>query len=103
MSSDKALADRVVALGVGNRKGTVFWRNPDGHTLDAPYFVRDPRVAIALMERCGLHVITIDTENAYPYVEVWPQCGPDYYYANIRDSLPRAIIKACVTALEESK
>lgn len=102
MSSDKALADRVVALGVGNRKGTVFWRNPDGHTLDAPYFVRDPRVAIALMERLDDGELTIWKQKYKDFDSVWIVETHLTRADGHSDSLPRAIVEAAVKALEES-
>jgi hypothetical protein len=102
---DKELADAVVALGVATKLNF-----PDSYLVENPYYcgsmtaeklVSDPRVAMALMEKCK-------------YVRQWSQRGDDQHeihalYKNrlnenehgygLSDSLPRAIIEACVEAL----
>lgn len=93
--NDKELADKVVALGIGDRNGTAFWRTPSGHHLDAHEFVRDPRVAMALMERCLLVEIQEDG-GWYAHVYAGETESPRNAHS---DSLPRAIVEACVLAL----
>ena len=101
MSSDKELADAVVALGVGWQSHEYYCITTNNfvrapvkkqnlhcfHFLrTATQFVRDWRVAGALMEKLsGLQLVRIiaDIATALP--------GP----------LPRAIIEACVGALGE--
>lgn len=88
--NDRELADKVEELGVGNQYGT-------SHA-----FVRDWRVAGALMERCK-------------YLRQWSQRDDDQHEVHaickgisnknqhsygLSESLPRAIIEACVLALE---
>jgi len=110
--TDQELADKVVALGVGyaDRGGPGFMDDYTlggiGNELNADEFVRDWRVAGALMEKC----IAMDVE----YMEIdsgygrgWQVCNtiagkqPYKYHKANNDSLPRAIIEACVAALEE--
>jgi len=111
---DKILADRVVALGVGEaihvtyRSGEKF----DGYCIcrddaheeqTAEQFTEDWRVAGALMEKCA----DKDPDGLELYIEqkrdfvlqVW-QGGPSTRIP-IGDSLPRAIIEACVGALDD--
>lgn len=100
VSDDKELADRVVALGVGQQCGKGFYLLPEswdysaieGNECDAELFVNDPRVAMALMERVldegfvfdiGQKVRIVSTDIAIP----------------INESLPRAITETCVEAL----
>lgn len=99
--NDKELADRVVALGVFR-----YWNNDsargyvimDSHELSAEHFVRDWRVAGALMEKCIVY-------EGLPWVDIWNNpiefldfCGEQINEQSIHE-LPRAIIEACVEAL----
>ena len=97
--NDKQLADAVVALGVGGYLGEGKFaggycvKGMSRHLADRE-FVRDWRVAGALVEqiielhyvRCdGAIYVVIDDKSRYFETE----------------SLPRAIIEACVMALRE--
>ena len=95
--NDKELADRVVALGVGSTDPIVtglYWLNePDGE--HAGLFVRDWRVAGALMEKClSVEYITVSRTGEYSAVARTGNTADA-----VNTSLPRAIIEACVEAL----
>ena len=110
--NDKELADAVVALGVGQRidledphSGTAWVLTEDCGTawLTGESFVRDWRVAGALMEKCtDLHYDTISTWNSKPSLTTiiaWANGGVDSSEeVEVNESLPRAIIEACVEA-----
>ncbi len=89
--TDQELADKVVALGIGQKNGPKMYVPPNHPFLNPQYaddFVRDWRVAGALMEKCA----KADAEN-----------GRDTYFIGpFRDTqninFPRAIIEACVEA-----
>ena len=85
---DKELADRVVALGVGAKcpNGRYVDRSVDGDFYSDAEFVRDWRVAGALMEKVG---------NIGLVGELFDQA--DLWY---KPTEPRTIIEACVEALE---
>lgn len=94
MISDKELADRVVALGIGELLDPDFHERSyyhfDSDTWFSSDFVSSWVVAGALMEKCA----KADAEN-----------GRDTYFIGpFRDTqnmnFPRAIIEACVEALE---
>ena len=105
--TDKRLADRVVALGVGkfrpaiNEHG-IHVRSYDmyqiNHSeLSVEKFVRDWRVAGALMERAqsaGIEIIVLrnGVQIAHPKWSGYEWSGDE--------SLPRAIVEACVEAEE---
>ena len=120
--NDKELADKVVALGVG---GYMDNRTGDGkeyyemrrfehgtwtfdYMLETAEFVRDPRVSMALMEKCvgkpDWMPIQIDRKVRS---EITHRCwierthsGTETETYHARDeSLPRAINEACVEAL----
>jgi len=106
--NDKELADRVVALGVGIRNShpahgsqlkaayTYSW------DLEAKDFVRDWRVSGALMERCLS--LDYDQANSEHTVSVWTSASFTGPWATVcNESLPRAIIEACVEALQEHR
>ena len=103
---DKELADKVVALGTGQVLEESDWINEKGdyaiggNAGSAKWFVRDWRVAGALMERCK--TMEIDSiGNPWWFacnVEAGPQ--PNTYHKAKGESLPRTIIEACVEALE---
>lgn len=98
--NDKELADRIVALGVGVkdpfRSYMYSVSRLAGVRYDAESFVRDWRVAGALMEKV-IVVETHDLDNEW-YAKAEPRGG--VYVIACHESLPRAIIKACVGALE---
>ena len=108
--NDKELADRVVAFGVGKANqiypdgiGKFYQVDVDADwqtSVNESKFVRDWRVAGALMERClSLDYDQADEEHT---VSVWTAAsftGPSATIGN--ESLPRAIIEACCEALCE--
>ena len=105
--NDKELADKVVALGVGICSNG---RKPDYYTiamddLDEQEFVRDWRVAGALLERCQLASITVDIDafHAVPFVSVSSMTGKCDNSVDITESLPRAIIEPCCEALQRAR
>lgn len=104
--SDKELADKVVALGIGDTTHvdtTTYYHLPvdSGTQAEGAYgadaFVRDWRVAGLLMERCVVVEIDKGIEE-YEDIGLWT-VGTNYGRGE-NHSLPRAIIEACVTALE---
>ena len=109
--TDQELADKVVALGVGS-KGAA---DKIGHygcfdekdwAWNGPYrFVRDWRVAGALLERCQLASITVDIDafHAVPFVSVSSMTGKCDNSVDITESLPRAIIEPCCEALQRAR
>ena len=111
--TDKELADKVVALGVGGKSssyGDVYhlpgsgFGSPD--TTDSIDFVRDWRVAGALMEKCAS--VEIDTIGNPWWVAAYALKRdpdghqlPERWFKSKGDNLPRAIIEACVEALSD--
>ena len=105
--SDQALADKIVALGVGrlNPRNKESYGLPMTMDQSAHFFVRDWRVAGALMEKWTsavdreLDIGTDEKGNFY----CSPQRPDDYSWNSVcwitNESLPRAIIEACVEAL----
>lgn len=81
-----------------------------GKNMNAEQIVRDPRVAMALMDKCVVEELEIHLANSRPNTRF---CGIDRFapdesievndyvgVSNARDeSLPRAIVEACVEAL----
>lgn len=95
--SDQELADKVVAHGVGELHRGRYWI--DNESFLAGGFVRDWRVAGALMERVGNgfeYALCVDTWQ----VTMFEGSGEGYTAAE-GASLPRAIIEACVEALSD--
>ena len=97
--TDQALADRVVALGVGELKREMAGEpvyvlsDASGYfPFLAENFIRDPRVAMALMERLTGAKLMEAMYRAVYYI---------FDGAEGDNPLPRAIIAACVEALEE--
>ena len=98
---DKELADKVVALGVAKRfpdEGDwwIYSLNdigPNGQI--AKLFIRDWRVAWALMEKCS-GVNTVRRDGKWKSYAV-KNFGVALTAGN--DSMPRAIIEACCEAL----
>lgn len=106
--NDKELADKVMVLGVGQVLEESDWINEKGdYTIggnagSAKWFVRDWRVAGALMERCESIEIRHCGDNddnwqalAYSELHILKE-GQD-------NSLSHTIIEACVEALGEKK
>jgi len=105
---DTELADKVVALEVGR-----YW--PDASpkprydmangcmfsTSEAPEFLRDWRVAGALMEKCYELDVDVCPDSCDGVVEAifTAEKYMPLKTVAIDDSLPRAIIEACVEAL----
>ena len=100
--TDKELADRVVALGVAQiddmGAGIYFLPRIIWPPRSAENFVRDWRVAGALMERCGGFGVGGAGDDGYYAVVVGEQGSNESVTED--ESLPRAIISACVEALE---
>ncbi len=113
--NDKELAEKAVTLGVGAKDDvgdyvvTGTWY-ADGEPCIAERFVRDWRVAGALMEktikddRIDLHCVS---GSWMPCLGRFGACvassaTPTYgvYLDRSSESLPRAIIEACVEALD---
>ena len=95
--SDQELADKVVALGVGNLIAVGNYQIGETTGLYADQFVRDWRVAGALMEKClSVEFITVSRTREYSAVARTGKTADA-----INESLPRAINEACVEALDE--
>ena len=89
--TDKELADRIVAFGVGGSvsDGTYRLNLKHNEVLTQNKFVRDWRVAGALMEMCvaqRIHLVPIIKSATVRLVR--------------NESLPRAINEACSEVLE---
>ena len=107
--NDRELADRIVALGVGvvagwddrdSVAGRVILYRIDGELGQHPGpFVRDRRVAVALMEKMIAGELTIWRQAYDDDSPIWI-VETHLTNADGRDeSLPRAISEACVGAL----
>jgi hypothetical protein len=106
--NDKELADKLVELGIGTKfdfpaRGWMYGLDGIHGTDDEQQypssFVRDWRVAGALMEKWGNgleYVLIVDVWEIQ-----WWQNETDQYLRN--ESLPRAIIEACVEALDSKE
>lgn len=106
--NDKELADKIVVLGVGERhanKTDIWYEMPyytdgeDHPIFPAEIFVRDPRVAMALIELHGGELSMVQMANG-----LWRVGFPDEFYTGLEhmvenESLPRAITESCVEAL----
>jgi len=113
--NDKELADALVALGIGSKviceAETFYWIIREEDFVGAATFVRDWRVAGAVMEKMdgelliwrinyedenleGGELISLQTGHA------WVVEPPRVKDSRQNDSLPRAIIEAGVEALE---
>lgn len=100
------LADKIIALGVGHKNGSFYGL---GLPLDlAPVFVHDWRVAGALLELCvgkpDWMLIQVDRKVSSTVTHrCWIErthSGTETENWHARDeSLPLAIIKACVEVL----
>jgi len=101
--NDKELADKIVQIGVGKKSEPHMYgdymvvKNAFPYRMSTEAFVRDWRVAGALMEKCSMIFI----ENT---PGTWA-CRADRCYGDRTrkwyhdDSQPRAINEACVEAL----
>ena len=98
--NDEELAEAVVALGVGCTRfehslDPTRYKIPNSHTHLSPEgFVRDWRVAGALLERCEV-IAAAKSGNSSFVSDSW-----NFIWPNGNESLPRAIIEACVEALK---
>lgn len=107
---DKELADRVVVLGVGNNTHDLYAFGAY-HVIGCTFedFVRDWRVAGALMEKC------LENSKQDYDINVERDITNDHYLVSIRgytvdatnysnnDNCARTIIEACTEALEANK
>ena len=110
--NDKELADRIVALGVGdwmeNKDGRWYRIRDWGDYSQPELFTSDWRVAGAMMEK----VINkdnredngnYDIQTHHESGKYWTMIDSNHGWANEgvqNESLPRAINEACVEALE---
>jgi len=108
--TDKELADKVVALGVAARNPCAsssrfeYFPNPpmEDENCDAEYLVRDWRVAGALMEKSEIEVRIFQQSRYSDKGDKWTVSfshGYPHLFSAHDESLPRAIIEACVEAL----
>ena len=108
--NDKELADAAVALHVACRSNAGFYYlvgKPSITNLDK-YFVRDPRVALLLLENVlqkgSVHVSPYEgtLDGSYVTYEVRVRCFTSKTLALSKpdESLPRAITEAAVEALK---
>ena len=114
MISDKELADKVVALGVGRHpvmldlNASCFQENKELYSLElhmgrssAEQFVRDWRVAGALLEKMITGELTVWRQAYDNDSPIWIV---ETHLTNAdgrNESLPRAINEACVEALTQ--
>lgn len=104
MRTDKELADAVVALGVGQKdehQKILPYQAPmdiDGQWSEANEFVRDWRVAGALMEKTKDHILIYESCDQWHVGWDLDQDGCPVCEVH-NEPLPRAIIEACVEAL----
>lgn len=110
---DKELADKVVALGVGEidihmKLFPYGLADTDGgnHSWnEAELFIRDPRVAMALMEKCISNPLSFAIrEDEVNIASLQYDRGAWHYGGGVSnvmidESLPRAITEACTEAL----
>jgi len=101
---DQWLADQVVTLHVAWRSEAGFYClvGQSGNSNIAKYFVRDWRVAGALMEKClEASEITIYDLAGGDGIGCTVAKSAWKYRASQGDSAPRAIIEACVRAKQK--
>lgn len=96
MTDNSELIDELVALGVSRPQA---WMNPTGesygggfHPVSDDQFVRDWRVAGALMEMMATKRETLSRAESIKF----PLMMPVKMFSD-----PRAIVEACVEALKE--
>ena len=98
--TDKELADRIVAKGVGYHSIHGNWYGLIGSLSDmsAEEFVRDWRVAGAGIQKCQkIYIEYIGEPEQAVYARAENNRTWDWIH---RESLPRAINEACVEALD---
>ena len=105
--TDKELADKIVALGVGECDGLGHARNGSHwYSLEASdlgglcdeLFVHSWIVAGALMEKCK----EFERIIYYQKTNIWDiEISSSKYVCESNESLPRAINEACVEALND--
>jgi len=105
--NDRELADKIVALGVGikSNRGMSEYSHDLYDFPSFPYpvcanvFIRDPRVAMTMMERGTAHFMEKLTAEVWAVRSDKPygKCKTREWYEN--ESLSRAIIEAAVEAL----
>ena len=101
--NDKKLADKCVALGVGGHgldaEIEIYWIG-DSNTMLTKKFVRDWRVAGALMEKCQkMYVEYIGEPEQTVYARAENNRTWDWPAG---ENLPRLIIEACCVALGDA-
>lgn len=107
--TDDELARAVVVLGVANKGQAVgkefepideySFFTPGGYfAMSAEDFVRDPRVAMALMDRCD-HITIEQLVHDGEWQAMMTPKGSKFGRVEQDTSLPRAIIAAYVEAL----
>lgn len=104
--NDRELADKIVACGVGRIVGyddrgqerVVLYRVDREVGTPPDKFVRDWRVAGAMMEKCP--AIDIDTIGSPWWVCALRHGKPEKWFKVTSESLPRALIEACAEALD---
>lgn len=108
------LAAKIMALGIGEPLGldAVFYPD-DNNWIGVNKFVRDPRVAMALMEKVyekqySFMVMQLPDKKPMMTIQAPIQTAGEYADPSTRnswasqitnESLPRAITEACVEAL----
>ena len=102
----KALADRVVALGVGHKVSDIHYAlyntNRIGIEMLTDQFINDGRVMLALMEKCShIDAYWDDTGWSCDVVGSFAKRGLGSHDGLVgRTALCPAIIEACCEALE---
>ena len=104
---DRELADAVVALGVGEStlgdRGELYRYNDCelwAYDDTAEIFVRDWRVAGAMMENEKIHLLYYSLGSGEGYKVKALNMESDKLVIIVNESLPRAITEACVEALK---
>ena len=107
--SDKELAEKVVEVLGGTivklKSGHIVMDCPaldDGRWMGVKKFVRDFRIAGALLQRVFYFHGQINTETHLHYFSTIPRLGREASFDATNESLPRAIVEACAEALYES-
>ncbi len=102
--TDKELADKIVAFDVSyqDHLGRYWVNGMKYQPHESRLFVRDWRVVGALMEKCQkIYVEYIDELEQTVYARA--ENNRTWDWIQNEESLPRAIIEACVEALGEKK
>ena len=98
--TDKELADKVIALGVGNNTHDLYAFDAY-HVIGCTFtdFVLDWRVAGALMEKVHHIQKTTNSWDQTVIIAAPERPGKDRIYIVVEESTTRAITEACVEAL----